>query len=492
MTKQLRTQFKSLLTQLPVNAVLFILINGITYFECADYWKDAYLVIERLHKIAQGANMLIKTLVIAPSKSQYMVKKSESEMGRRPKRKSSQMQEGGGSDKQLTNPRPKKQRTLSDKSKLEMEKKQRDSEAANLGPENEDGAGPQWKAYLEEAGLYNPNKTTPYQFEREQLRNIGGNTRHQGGRIFCHIAIPNFDLRSVVAGSKKKQPPEAGNCNFEAANEDTLQLITNQNIIIYDCTGNGDVKKGEIMAIKVGAKMKPNPRKDDTAIPDELLSSLTTGLYRFLATEPKTTNDNTRHKSGRNVRRECGPAIPIPNRAKVVASTTPGARKLATQGHFREVPDSPTIIPIYIHAYSTGRPDQSIGRIELSRQPSEMWYGSRDTEKHLVAYLGCIRPLTQLTEKIFQFVVPEVFNKYKLVWDELKAGALGDNVKRSFGIWTSRKIVLCTATDVQLDLLHVPLGYCAIIPLGKFTDGHICLPSLGIKLELQPGESSLS
>ena len=211
--------------------------------------------------------------------------------------------------------------------------------------------------------------------------------------------------------------------------------------------------------------MKPNPSENDTAIPDELMSSLTTGLYRFLATGPKTTNDNTQRKSSHNVRRECKTEIPIP------------------KGHGS---------CIDIHAYTTGRNhDQSTGRIELSRQPREMWYGSKDTEKHLVTYLKCIRPLTQLTEKMFQLVVPEVFNKYKLVWDELEVGALGDNVRRSFSIWTSRKIVLCAATDTQLDLLHVPLGYCAIIPLGKFTDGHICLPSLGIKLELQPGESSV-
>jgi len=183
--------------------------------------------------------------------------------------------------------------------------------------------------------------------------------------------------------------------------------------------------------------MKPNPSKDDSAIPDELLSSLTTGLYRFLATGPKTTNDNTQRKSSRNMRHERGPEIPIP------------------KGHGS---------CIDIHAYSTGKHDQSTGRIELSRRPPEMWYGSRDTEEDLIAYLECIRPLTQLTEKIFQRVVPEVFNKYKLVWDELEMGALGKKVKLSFGIWTSRKIVLCTATNVQLDLLHVPLGYCAIIP----------------------------
>ena len=139
-------------------------------------------------------------------------------MGTKHKRKSSQAQEGGGSDKQLANPRPKKQRTRSNKSKLEIEEKQRDSEVANLGPENQDGAGPQWKAYLEEAGLYSPEEPeTPFKFQPQQLKNIGGNTRRQGGGIFCHIAIPNFDLRNVA---------EAANRNFDATNEDALELIT--------------------------------------------------------------------------------------------------------------------------------------------------------------------------------------------------------------------------------------------------------------------------
>jgi len=194
-------------------------------------------------------------------------------MERKPQRKSSQAQEGGDSDKRLTNPRSKKQRTRSDKSELEMEEKQRDLEVVNLGPESQDGAGPQWKAYLEEAGLYNPNNMTPeesetaYQFKPQQLKNIGGNTRRQGRSIFCHIAIPNFDLRSVVAGSKQEQPPEAANGNFEAANEDTLEPITDQNIIIYDCTGNGYVLPGSNLPYLLGLSTKvPHGESKHTVI----------------------------------------------------------------------------------------------------------------------------------------------------------------------------------------------------------------------------------
>lgn len=78
-TRQLCTLFESLLTQLPDDAVLFILIDGITYFENADRREDTCLVIERLHEIAQGADALIKILVMAPSKSRYVVKVLQSE-----------------------------------------------------------------------------------------------------------------------------------------------------------------------------------------------------------------------------------------------------------------------------------------------------------------------------------------------------------------------------------------------------------------------------
>ena len=119
-----------------------------------------------------------------------------------------------------------------------------------------------------------------------------------------------------------------------------------------------------------------------------------------------------------------------------------------------------------------------------------MWR-SPVVENHLMEYLEYIRPLTQLTEAIFEGVLPEVFNKYKLVYNHVRSedSILGEAVKSSFGIWTSRGAVLCAQTDVHVDRLDVPLGYCAIIPLGRFTGGHICLPTLGIKIELQPGKS---
>ena len=209
--------------------------------------------------------------------------------------------------------------------------------------------------------------------------------------------------------------------------------------------------------------MSKNPGEKDTAIPPGLLSAVTTGLYRFLSSEPKTIDDNTRHTSAVKAPRECRPEQPI----------TEGSGSC-----------------VNIHAYCTGRQDNSIEGIELSRGPREVWR-SAVVEEPLMEYLKYLKPLTQLTEAIFQRVLPEVFNKYKLVYNHLRSEGdlLGENVKSSFGIWTSRTAVLCAQTNVHVDLLDVPLGYCAIIPLGKFTGGHICLPGLGIKIELQPGKS---
>ena len=77
--------------------------------------------------------------------------------------------------------------------------------------------------------------------------------------------------------------------------------------------------------------------------------------------------------------------------------------------------------------------------------------------------------------------------KCKEVYDILPLTYLTKEEKKWFGIWTSRGTVLSTFTDVHVDLKDVLLGFCPIISLGKFTDGHVCLPSLGIKLTLQPG-----
>ena len=79
---------------------------------------------------------------------------------------------------------------------------------------------------------------------------------------------------------------------------------------------------GNILAVKIGTVMKRDPEPENTAISSEILESTTTGLYRYLATDPKSLDDNNHHKSrtqqdnstGLATLREGGPAIPIPEK----------------------------------------------------------------------------------------------------------------------------------------------------------------------------------
>ncbi|PUU73941.1 hypothetical protein B9Z19DRAFT_495280 [Tuber borchii] len=173
--------------------------------------------------------------------------KSESEMGKRPKRKTSRAQERDDSGKGLANPQSQKQRTRPDKSESKMGGPKREASEAQegVGPQRKRARASGWKEYLKEAGLYDPetceNAAPPSELNSKQRGRIVRNYNKRHDALFRHIAIPDFNLRSVVAGSKKVQPPEAADSNFETDNEANLELITDQNAIIYDSTGNGTV-----------------------------------------------------------------------------------------------------------------------------------------------------------------------------------------------------------------------------------------------------------
>jgi len=179
--------------------------------------------------------------------------KSESEMGkqRTSKKKTSRAQERDGSGKPLANPQPQKQRIQPDKSESKMGgPKRKASEAQEgVGHQRKRARALGWKEYLKEAGLYDPKETCenpapPSEFNDKQRKRIVRNHSKRHDTLFRHIAISDFNLRSIVAESKKKQPPEAADSNFETNNEDTLKLIIDQNAIIYDSTGNGYVLPG--------------------------------------------------------------------------------------------------------------------------------------------------------------------------------------------------------------------------------------------------------
>jgi len=172
-------------------------------------------------------------------------------MGKRRKNKTSRALECDDSGKPPANLQPQKQRTRPNKSESKMGRPKRKASEAQegVGPQQKRARAPGWKEYLKEAGLYDPKGTCekpapPSKFDGRQLGRISRNYRKRHEAIFRHIAISDFNLRSIVAELKKAQPPEAADPNFETDNEATLQLITDKNAIIYDSTGNGYVLSG--------------------------------------------------------------------------------------------------------------------------------------------------------------------------------------------------------------------------------------------------------
>ncbi|RPB05989.1 hypothetical protein L873DRAFT_1785133 [Choiromyces venosus 120613-1] len=125
-----------------------------------------------------------------------------------------------------------------------------------------------------------------------------------------------------------------------------------------------------------------------------------------------------------------------------------------------------------------------VQNIESNRGPRVLWETMRGKSTDLKNYLRSIYPLTKLTEHLFKALPPDFFEK---VHNSLPITYLTQEEKDWFGIQTSRGTVLSTFTNAHVDINDIPLGFCAITLLGEFTDGHLCLPSLGVKLTLQPG-----
>jgi len=88
---------------------------------------------------------------------------------------------------------------------------------------------------------------------------------------------------------------------------------------------------------------------------------------------------------------------------------------------------------------------------------------------------------------MFRAVVPEIWDIYHKVYRLLPVYDTNAPVKKSFGIWASRAIVLNAQTDMHVDLKDVCREFYAIVPVGKFTGGNICLPTLRISVPLAAG-----
>ncbi|PWW72985.1 hypothetical protein C7212DRAFT_366171 [Tuber magnatum] len=333
-------------------------------------------------------------------------------------------------------------------------------------------AGNNQKRMKVETGLYNiddnRNSHTPFTFTGPQLKNIRKNLKRNIANILTDVTIPHFNLKKIVAESKNFQSFGTRLPNPKAEDEPIFNLIGNMNVIVRDNTSNGEDGKGEILAIKVGSKMKPNPSEEETAIPPDFLQSLAAGLYRFLATNPKASDDDTQHRN-----RTAGDASEDEEAHQEKGSGNP------VPGEMRNF--------INIHAYYAEGNDDSIKGIKLCQGPAEIWETNCENTAHLKNYLRVIYPLTQLTEKLFQELLPDIHRKYSKVNKVLPETYLVKEEKAWFGIWTSRRMVMSTPTDYSINLKDVPLGFAVIIPLGNFTDGDICFPSLGVKMKLPPG-----
>jgi len=198
-------------------------------------------------------------------------------------------------------------------------------------------------------------------------------------------------------------------------------------------------------------------------LPDELRNSVEQGLFRYLASNPVCRGDDTRHKdrtSGAD--RAGGPSVPAPNGAGGTCH--------------------------HLHFYTAAQNDAKISDIKLAQGPRATWNATRDTGEALYKFLDIIRPLTGLVESMFQVVVPEIWDIYNKVYGVLPVSDTLSKVKRSFGIWASRSIVLNAQTNLHVDLMDVCRGFCAIVPLGNFNGGNVCLPTLGISIPLAAGK----
>ena len=70
--RQLLTLFESLVIQVPHDASLFILIDGITGLGKADLVDDICFIIKQLHEITQAAHPLFRVLLMAPGGNEYL------------------------------------------------------------------------------------------------------------------------------------------------------------------------------------------------------------------------------------------------------------------------------------------------------------------------------------------------------------------------------------------------------------------------------------
>lgn len=232
----------------------------------------------------------------------------------------------------------------------------------------------------------------------------------------------------------------------------------------------------EILAIKV-ATTRP-PGVDTPIVSAALRQSIAEGIYKYLCSNPRCTEDAARYWSNTVTLQASASASPTFSSANQ-ASDRPGGP---------EHPIPPNIGRCHdIHAYTAAQDDPKIKNIELMPGPSETWNAGTGRTNSLHHFLHIMKPLTTLLEGVFKVTNPNAYEICNKVYQALPKNTANKGIKDCLGIWTSRSLVLDTMSDIQLDLKHVCKGFCAIVPFGPFQGVNFCLPRLGISIQVAPG-----
>jgi len=123
--------------------------------------------------------------------------------------------------------------------------------------------------------------------------------------------------------------------------------------------------------------------------------------------------------------------------------------------------------------------------IELGPGPAQS-YNTRLAIHGLKEFGQQLLPLTQTVEALFQTFLPEEHSKYTAVYETIY-DSKADNVDKTFGIWTSRSLVIKANTNNHKDLEDVCHGLCAMVVFGDFEGGDASFPELGVKIDCTPG-----
>ena len=123
--------------------------------------------------------------------------------------------------------------------------------------------------------------------------------------------------------------------------------------------------------------------------------------------------------------------------------------------------------------------------IELGPRPAQS-YNTKSAIHALKQFGQQLLPLTQTVEALFHTFLQEEHSKYRAVYETIYNGK-ADNVDESFGIWTSRSLVINANTNNHKDVEDVCHEWCAIVVFGDFEGGDAYFPKLGVKIDCTPG-----